>query len=194
MPDAIRSVAQVAQQVDYCHSRGLEYYVWTNPLATDPIEVQGDISGHLANISDGLFLDAEPYDQFWGRNRPVGLARAFCERIRSVAPDAFIILQPDPRPTQFPGIRPEEWLDYVNAVSGQHYWPAFGTTAEQELELAIEFAKTCVLPNYPTLHYGIHTGDLDTPLIKDFPGFVLFVMGYANAEVLESVGGLLQRT
>lgn len=186
-PDAIRSVRQVQQHHEYCHSRGLEYYIWTNPLTTNSIVTQAELSGDLANACDGLFLDVEPYNEFWGRNNPVGMARDFCQRIRQKAPDAFICLQPDPRPTQFPGIRPEEWLDYVDAVSGQHYWPLFGTTAQAELAAAQRFAELCGKPNYPTLYYNINPHE---PIEGEFPGFVLFVMGYANSNVLEAVGGI----
>jgi len=190
IPDAIRSVDQVRQQADYCHTEGIEFYVWTNPLSTNSISIQGRTSGELANACDGLFLDAEPYDQFWGRNRPVGLAAEFCQRIREVAPNAFICLQPDPRPTQFPGIRPEEWLPYVDAVAGQHYWPTFQKSAQSELEAALQFSETCGLPNYPTLDYQLSPEELDNPILSQFPGFVLFVMGRAGPEVLRAVGEL----
>lgn len=191
-PDAIRSVDQVARQTEYCHSQGIKYYVWTNPLSNQSIQTQGEASGNLANACDGLFLDVEPYAQFWGAYKPVGLAKSLCEKIRSIAPSAFICLQPDPRPTQFPGIRPEEWLPYMDAVAGQHYWPTFQVPAQQELEAALQFSETCGLPNYPTLDYQLNPSDLDTPLIAQFPGFVLFVMGYAGPNVLEAVGNLVK--
>src|SRR6266542_3783079 len=96
----------VAAQRDRCHAAGLQYYVWTVPLHDVDLDVQAERTSQAALAADGLFLDVEPYVRqpnsppFWGPLRPVGLARSFMERIRARAPDAWLSLQPDPRPAR----------------------------------------------------------------------------------------------
>ncbi len=198
--DALASAEQVAAQRDACRAAHLSYYVWTNPLHDVDLELQAQLTAAAALSSDGLFLDVEPYSghpPFWGAMRPPGLADGFMRRVRELAPDAWIALQPDPRAARLAEIRPEEWFPYVNAFAGQHYWTDFSpspeswaTRARLELSNAAEIGRTWNKPVIPTLP-GISNADaFPTKLLRDFPGFVVYRLGSTSSETLQLLGSV----
>mgnify|MGYP001613855936 FL=1 len=95
--DALYSLDQNDKQVLQAHVRGLLYCCWTNPLYDPPSLDEAERTGEIAQRVDALFLDVEPYASFWGANRDPGLATRFMQQVRAIAPQAYIVLQPDPR-------------------------------------------------------------------------------------------------
>jgi hypothetical protein len=130
------SPAAVAAQRAFFHSLGIRYGVWSNPLYGDDafLQAQAAETAAAALQADFLALDTEPYgEHFWGANRPAGAAETFMQRVREGAPEATLYWQPDPRPARLAELRPGEWAPYMNGWMGQHYWPDFGTTPEEEV-------------------------------------------------------------
>src|SRR5918992_159883 len=74
--DALGSVEKVAAQRAHCESRGLRYAIWTNPLYgdNDYLSREAELYAAAANAAGVIVWDTEPYDQFWGPNRPRGAA------------------------------------------------------------------------------------------------------------------------
>ncbi|HEY3058845.1 MAG TPA: hypothetical protein VGL99_07735 [Chloroflexota bacterium] len=198
--DAIASSDQVAAQRDACHAAGLKYYVWTNPLHNVDLDVQATRTAAAALASDGIFLDVEPFagpPPFWGPLRPPGLADGFMRRVRELAPDVWIALQPDPRPGRLAEIRPEEWFPYINAFAGQHYWTDFSPSAESwatrarlELSNAAEIGRHWNKPVLPTLPGISNATAFPIDMLRDFPGFVVFRLGTTSSESLNLLGSI----
>jgi hypothetical protein len=186
--DAIGSVGEVQWQAEIAHMAGLYYFAWTNPLQTN-LAVQADQTAQIANACDGVFLDVEPYNQFWGPDATAGLASSFMQAIREDAPDAFIALQPDPRPSALQSIRVDEWLPYCDAMSGQHYFSDFGSDPRAELALALLLGHAHHIPILPTLP-GNAAGVWPTDLISGLPGFVVWRMGSTPPATLARLGTL----
>lgn len=205
--DAISSADEVAAQRDRCHAAGLKYFTWTVPLHDVDLALQAQRTSAAALNSDGLFLDVEPYDRvdgsppFWGPLRPVGLARSFMQRIRDRAPDAWLCLQPDPRPARLAEIRPDEWMPFVDAFSGQHYWTDFdprnpanwASLARLEMTRAAEIGRTYGKPVLPTLPGISPTSAVPVDLLGDFGGFVVFRLATTADPMLRLLGGLTLR-
>jgi hypothetical protein len=198
--DAIGSADQVAAQRDRCHAANIKYYAWTNPLHDVDLDVQAQRTAAAARMSDGLFLDVEPYSgrpPFWGALRPTGLADSFMRRVRDLAPDAWFALQPDPRAARLREIRPEEWFPYVDAFAGQHYWTDFspapetwGTRARLELTYAAELGRAWNKPVLPTLPGISNPSAFPTNMLRAFPGFVVYRLGSTSPETLELLGSV----
>jgi hypothetical protein len=198
--DAIGSVDDAAAMADRAHAAGLKFYVWTNPLSTHGIQTQGSLTGELALATDGVFMDFEPYAHFWGAWRPVGLARTLMERIREVAPDAFIAAQPDPRPARLAELRFEEIAPYVDCIAGQHYVSDFYLTPsraryEAELHYAASIGERWGVPVWPSLAGNSDTKGwgLDTvpvEMLQEFGGLVVFRVGTTSPAMLELLGGI----
>lgn len=150
-PDALMSLEQVELQVQQAHTKGLLYCCWTNPLYSPPGILESDLTGQIAKRVDALFLDVEPYSQFWGANRESGLATRFMQQVRSNAPDAYIVLQPDPRSDRFAEIRIQEWLPYIDAISGQHYFNDFQVPYTVEIDRIKAIEALYGKPVIPTL-------------------------------------------
>lgn len=160
-PWAIDGPLMIEQLRIVAHSHGLQFYVWTNPLWSVDQLVQALMTAQAANAADGLFLDVEPYSgSFWGAWRPVGDARKLMQRIRSQAEHATIILQPDPRTARLAEIRPTEWMDYCNAIAGQHYHVDFGTHIEDEIQNAKNLARQFNKPAYITIQTNAPTDEV----------------------------------
>lgn len=186
------SLDQVIEQHAYALSRGLKYYAGVNPLyfSNGQLDAEGQIYGQLALATDGLVLDVEPYEGFWGAWRPVGYAQHLMQTIRSVAPASLLVFQPDPRTMRLEELRPEEWIPFCDVIAGQHYWTDFQTNPSQELlnaqQLGHDWGKTV----WPTLPGNAPASDFPREMLQDFPGTVLWRLGTANAEVLSVIGGL----
>lgn len=188
--DAIGSVDQVAQQCARAHAAGLQYFVWTNPRHDIDVDQEATLSGQLAAACDGLFLDVEPYRQFWNNNAPIGQAAHFMEVVRQQAPSAFIALQPDPRPQALAGIRVTEWIPSCNAIAGQHYWTDFGSDPRAELARAAALGVQFGLPVLPTLPGNADPASVPTDLVAGFPGFVAWRMGTTGPAMLQVLGAI----
>lgn len=188
-PDALGSVSEVRSQADVVHDANLNYFTWTNPLQKDYL-AQATLTARISEACDGVFLDVEPYAQFWGATAPVGRAREFMETLRGVSPDAFVVLQPDPRPARLAEIRVEEWLPYCDALSGQHYWSDFQSSPTGELLRAKALGETWNVPVLPTLPGNAPFLSFPLDLISSFPGFVVWRMGSTPGHTLATLGGL----
>jgi len=198
--DAIRSSEQAATQRDRCHDAGLKYYVWTNPIHNVDLEVQAQRTAAAALASDGLFLDVEPFTgppPFWGALRPAGAADGFMRRVRELAGDVWIALQPDPRAARLAEIRPDEWLTHINAFAGQFYWTDFSpppetwsTRARLELSNAASLGRSWEMPVLPTLPGISDPGAFPIDMLREFPGFVVYRLGTTSPEVLELLGSI----
>lgn len=193
-PDAIGSVDQVRQLAARAHAAGLKYFVWTNPRHDVNVDQEATLTGQLAQACDGLFLDTEPYRQFWGNDAPIGQAAHFMQVVRGVAPEAFIALQPDPRSNALAGIRIAEWIPSCSAISGQHYWTDFETDPRVELGNAADLGVQFGLPVMPTLPGNADPSSVPTDLLGGFPGFVVWRMGTTGPAMLQVLGAIAQRT
>lgn len=158
-PSALRSLSLMQRQRELARNEGLSYYAWCIPLWEDRVSTP-EIYGKIANDCDGLFLDVEPFPRFWRAYHLEGAADAFMQAVRAVAPSAKIVLQPDPRSPHLNGIRSQEWIRYCDGFSGQHYFPTFGTSPQDEVDRVIGIQE--VLLNKP-LGYMIPTLPLDAP-------------------------------
>ena len=141
-PDAPLSVNDVANHAARCQDAGLMYLPWVNPLhgSREYLNGQAALYATVGNVAGSLTWDSEPYDQFWGANRPVGDAFAMLEEFRRIAPSCFNIWQPDPRPGRLAELRPDEWAQHMNAYAPQSYWSDFGTSAAFEIDRAADQA------------------------------------------------------
>jgi len=116
----------VTERAELFHARGLRFGVWTNPRSDLDLDRQIQLTVEAARRADFLALDVEPYEDFWGNNRPDGLAQYLAEGIRvGLGPHYPILLQPDPRPAGLRGIKAWEWLPSCDGLAGQWYWGAF---------------------------------------------------------------------
>lgn len=150
--DALRSVEQASTQRAKVNAAGLQYCLWTVPLWREDREAQARLSAQLTGACDALFLDVEPYPEFWGANQPVGDAAAFMATLRNIAPLATVVLQPDPRPARLAEIRAAEWLPHCQGLAGQHYWDTFGTNdPATQMHQAVQHAKRFNVAAVPTL-------------------------------------------
>lgn len=152
--DALRSLEQAKEQRSRVNAAGLQYCLWTNPLWTEDRLAQAQLTAQLTGACDALFLDVEPFDHFWGANRPPGDATNFMMAVRAVAPTATIVLQPDPRPGRFDEIRPEEWLPHCDGLAGQHYWNTYETDPVDQMTKAVAQAASLHIAPIPTLPLG----------------------------------------
>jgi len=132
--DALRSIAQIAEQKARCVAAGVGYGVWVNPLhpadfhlGLDFLDRQADRYAQAANAAKLIVFDSEDGRKFWGALRPVGHARRLMEGFRSKSPDSITVWQPDGR-TRFDhlqNLRPEEWAPHMNVYAPQTYWTDF---------------------------------------------------------------------
>jgi hypothetical protein len=187
--DALGSVEEAADQRKKSAAAGLGYYIWTVPKP-DQWQAQADITAELALATDGVFLDVEPYPEFWGPWRPVGLATQFMQRVRQAAPEAWIVLQPDPRKARLAEIRPDEWMAHCDAIAGQHYWSDFQVSSRDELTRAKELVEHYQKPAYPTLPGNAPLGTFPLDMLTEFAGFVVWRLGSTPAQTLTALGGV----
>lgn len=186
---ALSEVNDVSWQSDLCHEHGLYYFAWTNPLQMYT-GVQSHLTAEISKRCDGVFLDVEPYAQFWGPWAPAGLASSFMQAVRKEAPESFLVLQPDPRVNALASIRINEWAPYVDALSGQHYWSDFHTDPTQELAHAQALGSLYRLPLLPTLPGNAPQGSFPVDVISEFPGYVVWRLGSTPANTLALLGSL----
>src|SRR5688572_10597412 len=192
-PWALNSGTEAQAQADVVHLAELHYYVWTNPLYGDNsyLSLQAARTVEAAKGADGLFLDAEPYHQFWGPNRPVGAADFFVRHIRQgLGEKAFIALQPDPRPARLAELRPEEWMRYCDALAGQHYWSDFQTNALSELTNAWNLGLRWDCPVLPTYPGNASYAGFPQNLAERFAGYVVFRWGTTPPATMSLLGSL----
>jgi hypothetical protein len=188
--DALGSVHAVLEQTAIAHTAGLYFFCWTNPRHDVDMTAEVSLTASIANACDGVFLDVEPYRQFWGGYAPVGLATAFMESVRELAPTAFIALQPDPRPNALEQIRIDEWLQFVDALAGQHYWTDFGTDSTDELQSGIALGRQVDKPILPTLPGDATGASVPVDMLTELPGFVVWRMGTADTDLLEALASV----
>lgn len=188
--DALRSVDQVATQAARAHAAGLQYFAWTNPKHDVNVDEEATMTGQIALACDGVFLDTEPYRQFWNNDAPVGQAAHFMDVLRQTAPDALVILQPDPRPNALAGIKVGEWTPKCSGIAGQHYWTDFSSDPRAELADAAQLGQQVGLPVYPTLPGNADPSSVPTDLVAGFPGFVVWRLGSTGPAMLQLLGGI----
>jgi len=191
--DAPDSVAQVTQQHAYCAGRGLQYYAGVNPLYFDDarLDEEAALVGELANVTDGVVLDLEPFARYWGANRVEGAATRFLNGVRAVSPAGVLIFQPDPRPDRLQELRPEEWFAQCDILAGQHYWPDFSSDPTAELTWAKTLGEQWGKPIWPTLPGNAHPGEFPLDLIAANPGFLVWRLGSTGPAVLSLLGPLV---
>jgi hypothetical protein len=162
-PDALHSVEQAQEQQAFARERGVGYGVWTNPLHGSRAELarQADIYAELGAAVGLLAFDTEPYQSFWGANRPAGSAAFFMDRFRAGAPDCATIWQPDPRPNRLAELRPEEWAPHMNVYAPQVYWTDFQRPADEVLAEAFDGYQQLGIAEWaPTLPGNAEPEDL----------------------------------
>ena len=134
--DALRSVGQAVRQQELAANHGLGYGVWTNPLYnSDPTWQRAQAAAYalLGSTLGSMTWDSEPYEHFWGPNRPDEAVRRTMEAFRATAPDCWNIWQPDPRPARLAELG-TVWGQYMNTFAGQDYWTDFGEGAIGQLD------------------------------------------------------------
>ena len=176
----------VSRQTEKARARGMYYFCWTNPRQFE-IPAQAELTAQCANASDGVFLDIEPYAQFWGPWAAVGLAASFMEQLRSRTA-SFIALQPDPRINALAALRITEWVPQADAISGQHYWNDFHSDPRDELVHAAALAQLYGKPVLPTLPGNADSFPADA--ISAFPGFAVWRYGSTPDETLAWLGSI----
>jgi hypothetical protein len=186
--DAISNLEEVEYQAGVAHADGLYYFAWTNPLSGLELALEATLTAQVARACDGVFLDVEPYAQFWGSGVAAGVASQFMQWVRAEAPAAFLALQPDPRGGALGSIRVWEWTPYVDALAGQHYWSDFGSNARSELIYAQQLGEVYGLPILPTLPGNAAQGSFPTDAIAALPGFAVWRWGSAPTNVLAELG------
>jgi len=186
---ALRDVASVSRQAGIARERGLYYFCWTNPRQFE-IEAQTTATAGCAMASDGVFLDIEPYAQFWGPWAEIGLASSFMTSLRSKAQNAFIALQPDPRLNALAALRINEWAPQADAISGQHYWSDFHSDPSQELAHARSLGGLYGVPSLPTLPGNAPWSSFPWDEISQSPGFAVWRLGSTPQAILERLGSL----
>lgn len=184
--EALSNSADVSRQTSAARARGMYYFTWTNPRQFS-LAQQAELTAQCAESSDGVFLDIEPYSQFWGPWAAVGLAENFMSQIRAKT-DAFIALQPDPRLNALAALRISEWTPTVDAISGQHYWSDFHTEPRDELVHAASLGALYGLPSLPTLPGNALSFPADA--ISTFPGFAVWRYGSTPDQTLALLGSL----
>ena len=187
-PIAVGSVRDCHELWQIAFSRGLYLMFWTNPRQAD-WQAQANITADIALATDGVLLDIEPYDQFWGAWAPEGLAKSFMEAIRARAPGAYVGLQPDPRTNALASLRIAEWLDLADGMWGQHYWSDFGTSPQAELAQAKELGNLFAIPVLPTVP-GNYQGVWPLDEISEFPGFAVWRAGSTPVNTLIALGSV----
>lgn len=126
--DALASVEQAVQQQAFARARGVGYGVWVNPLwgSADFLQEESALYATLGSAIGMMAFDTEPYEHFWGANRPEGDAAAFMQRFRDAAPNCVTVWQPDPRSDRLAELWPREWAPHMNVYAPQCYWTDFG--------------------------------------------------------------------
>ena len=184
-PYALSSPENVREQAALAHSQGMYYFVWTNPRQFQ-IQLQADLTAEATKACDGVLLDIEPYEQFWGPWAPIGLAAQFMTLLREKAPRAYIGLQPDPRISALSALRISEWVPRADSIWGQHYWNDFNSDPVSELVHAAALGMLYSMPVLPTLP-GNATG-FPVDAIGKFPGFAVWRSGTTPEETLVLLG------
>jgi hypothetical protein len=194
--DALRSAEDVRRQSDYCHSLGLSFYVWVNPLQQD-MGTQADLVAACINACDGAAFDTEPYAGFLGAYPPVGLCQWYMQRVTSqTMPGKAIILQPDPRPGHLLEVRfADEWAPYATHYSPQDYVSDFYNSPTYSLMDALladcrQIAADHQLIAWPTLPGNAAASLMATDTISTFEGFCVWRIGSAPGGTLRYLGGI----
>lgn len=133
-PDALRGVNQAAEQREACAAAGLGYAVWVNPLWGERpfLIAEGELYAAVGRAAGMIWFDTEPYEQFWGADRPESDALRIMDVFRSQAPDVPAVWQPDPRRARLAELG-LTWGHHMNVFSGQDYWTDFGRPAGAQL-------------------------------------------------------------
>lgn len=152
-PGSPAQMLDVIQHQKRCRDEGLIYIPWINPLWGDEAYLMQQARQYAAIGRDCGYLawDTEPYEHFWGANRPAGDAARMLDEFRRLAPSCVNIWQPDPRPGRLAELRPDEWAPYMNVIAGQHYWDDFGTSPDAEMVRADGLSQSFGLPCAPTI-------------------------------------------
>jgi hypothetical protein len=161
-PDNPATAAAIAGQRARVNAAGLIYATWSCPSHLLGQEAaQAQVIAEAANNSDLHLLDVEDGPDFWGSFLPVGDARRLMEEVRARAPEAYLVLQPDPRPDHLAAVRPEEWVPHVNALAGQWYWTTFRRAVGSVVDEAItQFGDVPSLDEIPTFPGDASEGDM----------------------------------
>ena len=186
--EALGSVADVAIHTRKARERGLYYFCWTNPRQFE-IAQQTSLTAGCANASDGVFLDIEPYSQFWGPWAQIGLAALFMAQLTEKT-NSFIALQPDPRVNALASLRISEWIPKADAISGQHYWSDFNSDPTEQLVHALALGNLYSMPSLPTLPGNAPYESFPTNAISAFPGFAVWRLGSTPSRTLSMLGSL----
>lgn len=196
--DYIRAAEDIAEFTEQCHRSGVQYHTWCVPRPNVNMEIQAQMMSELAIGSDGLWIDAEPYPAFWGANQPEEKVRLLMGRVRELAPDQLLVLQPDPRPARFAELRGDVWMEYCNVMSGQHYWSDFWPPSDpgdalRELNQAAEYQEYFNKPVWPTCPTNCPTSNLTQEvldILAGFAGFAVFRAGSGPYENFVAYGSV----
>lgn len=198
--DSLRSVEQAQTQQAFARERGVGYAVWTNPLHGPRafLAMQADLYAQLGAAIGMMAIDSEPYQSFWGANRPVGDAAFFMDRFRAGAPNCATIWQPDPRPARLAELRPAEWAQHMNVHAPQIYAADFndGTSASDWIDIALQQAEQFGIAECaPTLGATDSAASLGAAaqraIEQNMRGLLLWRLGTANADQLQTLGSTM---
>lgn len=139
-PKSPTNIADVLAHRDATVAAGLDYLPWVNPLHGNRafLRVQATLYALIGQRVGRLAWDTEPYEHFWGANRPVGDAAFLMDEFRRHAPDCVNVWQPDPRDARLAELRPLEWAQHMNVYAPQAYFGDFQTAPAAEIEHAWE--------------------------------------------------------
>lgn len=193
-----KTYQDVADVRDYLRSRGLVMIPVVVPRGPDVASWldQAHVHAELARICGCLITDIEVGVQFIESDTP-GI-KGYTSSLRSLAGDAYLINQPDPRPWAVTTSLVKETAGNFDAIAAQDYigWVAGGVNWT---DIATEITRVHIFSGwfrdtYTTL-YGVDRTDLALQFaagVRDLVlGYNVFAFGPMNGTELRSFGQLL---
>lgn len=157
-----------------------------------PRGLKGEAQAHgqLARQFGYLLVDLEPYDGFWDK-APYNQIEWYTRELRQEAPDAYLVLQADPRLAPWEQIDGYEQCKYFDALCNQHYvgWTSVGWTSwSQEVARFREIQAEAVKANpsiemYATLYNAdalIPALNFGQAIANECYGFNIFALASAS--------------
>jgi hypothetical protein len=130
---AIHGGSQVRAAASFFEEAGVPFHAWCVVKGNDPVGEAQMCAEVLANGARSLIFDLEPNENghYWQGSPDDALA--FGRELRSMWPDAWLAVAPDPRPWQLKAVPIGEFASFCNEIAPQTYWDLFNTSANHRL-------------------------------------------------------------
>lgn len=197
----VQSISDVLAIKQQCADAGAAFCPVALPRGIDPA---GEARAHaaIASACRALIVDLQPYAGFWDGIGPGGSSTrsqipAYCAALRAAAPDAYLVIQPDPSPAGLDGIAFSviAGAGSFNGFAGQHY---VGDTESGRLNVDEEVRRFELLAATGLEPYVALFGSGDTVLPAQFwqrvrdraRGFHVVRLGVMDAKHLQAFAAL----